>query len=352
MIKAVLTSDLHLTLDEKRSAVIPAMKYQPEILESFFAQVSALKPSVLILLGDNTNSGRYPDLIRMKKYLKPLVSDGISLIMIPGNHDFDIGSVADYERLFFPLLNPLARDPHSLSYSRRIEDVLFLAMDDHEDHRSPAGVLKKETLRWLEEQLIYAADENLRVIFLSHHSLLAEDWQPRPEFYCLQPASVLPLLQKYGVKLAFCGHTHDACIARSGGLYETAVPMAEESGHLFGLLAIDNARAEYSLHKIIFPSPYAELIETADREAAQSKKAVFAKLLENSEGNQNEMIDVLLAFTHAHDCGVIHEERDRIMAMPGYRDAMKNLKDNAWGRWIACLMGEGRLPQNRLSIDF
>jgi predicted phosphodiesterase len=351
MIKAVLTSDLHLTADQNRSAVIPSMKYQPQIMESFFAQVQAMNPSVLILLGDNTNSGRYHDLIRLKKYLKPLCADGIELIMIPGNHDFDIGSQADYERLFFPLLKPLVRDPHSLSYARRIEDVLFLAMDDHEDHRSPAGVLKKETVRWLEEQLVYAERSHLRVIFLSHHSLLAEDWQPRPEFYCLQPDTVLPLLKKYGVRLAFCGHTHDACIAQSGGLHEIAVPMPEESGHLFGMLAVTGGHAEYSLRQISFPARYASLMESAERENVQSKKAVFAALLENSGGSKDEMSEVLLAFTRAHQNGVIHQERNRIMAMAGYRDAMAHLKDNAWGRWMACLMKDGRLPQNSLSID-
>ena len=353
MIKAVLTSDFHLSVSSGRSAaVVPALEYQPEIMRAFFAHVTEVKPDLLIILGDNTNGGRYADVLKLKEYLLPLARQGIELIMIPGNHDFDCGPEKYYEELLFLLMNPDDRDPFSFSFARRIRDVLFLAMDDHESGRSVCGVLRPETIQWLKKQLDTAAADHLRPVFLSHHSLIVDGWQARKEFYCLQPDTVLPLLQKHGVRLAFCGHQHDAAIYRSGGLYEAAVPMMADGAHQYGLLAITDHTADYSLHRLKFEGSLAEKIAGTDRRAEESKKAVFAKLLENSRYDRDEMMAVLTAFSKAHNNSELYDQRDRIRAMPGFEQTMASLGEGIWRNWIQCLLGEDRLPENRLRIPF
>ena len=355
-IKAVLTSDLHISASKNPpSSVIPLMALQKRIYDAFFKEVIRMKPDLFIMTGDNTNSGRKEEYAILKEYLTALENHGIRIIMTPGNHDFDIGSEEVYEKMFMDLLRPDERDPHSLSYCVRIHGCTFFAMDDHPSSRSPAGILKPETLMWLQNQLNAAVREGSYPVFLSHHPLHADAWMPRPKIYCLQPSDILPLLLKHDVRLAFSGHVHDAAVHRTENLYEASVPMLLDGANLFGTLTINEQRADYQLHRF---EPDDKLLKqeilNTDMKTLDSKREIFRRVLEAHGAKEkiNEYVAVLTEWSLFHDCGILDKKSDELLSRPAFQQALALIADDTYGKWIACLCEKGRQPQDHFTVLF
>ena len=67
---AVLLSDLHFSVSPNVvSSIVPAMPYSRAFTEALFAEVIAAHPDVLIIDGDNTNSGSREDMEELAKLL-------------------------------------------------------------------------------------------------------------------------------------------------------------------------------------------------------------------------------------------------------------------------------------------
>ena len=89
---------------------------------------------------------------------------------------------------------------------------------------------------WLEHELIQS--ENQTVIFLSHHNLFLNAWHKNPLQYQIQNKDLIPLLHKYGVKLAITAHQHVPYIQTQDSLTEIVLPAPLASPFQYGYLEI------------------------------------------------------------------------------------------------------------------
>lgn len=346
-----MTSDLHMSAKkDPADAIVSLMKMQREVFDIFFKEVCA-KADLLILSGDNTQSGSMDDMKMLQEYLRELNDQGTEILMTTGNHDFDSGTEEQYEEMFFPLLKPDVKDPFSLSYTRSFGPYRFLCMDDHEGGRSTAGILKPETVKWLKRQLKEAEKQKQKVIFLSHHNLHQDSWMGRPSFYCLQPPGIRDLLARHHVRLAFSGHLHDPKIYQSS-LYEVITPILLGGAHMYGELVLHEDQADYRLTKLEVSDPLLKAkIAQKDAAALASRRAVFEKLLAEQlhDTEKEKALDGLMMWLRANQEGRLYETRDELQAHEGLQCAVNLLKDNAYGRWIQALSKESCPSCSRLA---
>lgn len=350
--RAVITSDLHITTDPGVSdAIVPLMRMQKEVYDAFFEQVVSLRPDAFILTGDHTVSGKEKDMMMLCAYLQKLKNEGIQVIMTTGNHDFDYCTAASYEKHYFPLLDILDKDRHSLSYLARADDIFFLAMDDHDERAKTQGRLKEKTVKWMKKKLREVSPAN--TIFLSHHNIYGDGWMQDMEKYCLQPAGIKDLLKDAGIRLACSSHMHQACIYGDESLYEIVTPMPLNPAHLFGLLETDGSHTSYRLIPADFREygtrGLSERVRRKDQEATDRYAQAFRKQLKDHE-HAETMTDFQMLFRQACDDACLKEKRKILITHPGYEDVMNFMRDSLYGRWMACLLEENRNAQDRLEI--
>ena len=142
LLTAAIISDIHYSLAAPSSISLnPLWNQICELTEAFAEQVIDIHPDVLILCGDNTNSGRKPDLLSLAGILRRVHQAGIEVVTITGNHDFDHSTPEAYASEFSDLCRVDERDPDSLSFSLTFpfpengegepRGLRLLAMDDN-----------------------------------------------------------------------------------------------------------------------------------------------------------------------------------------------------------------------------
>ena len=350
--RAVITSDLHISSDPNVSdAIIPLMRLQKEVYDAFFAQVADLYPDVFILTGDHTVSGKETDMLVLCSYLEKLRNKGIRVILTTGNHDFDHCTASSYEKHYFPFLDILDKDRSSLSYLARVDDMFFLAMDDHCEGAKTQGCLSEKTVRWLKKKLCEVNPAN--TIFLSHHNIYGDGWMHDKEKYCLQPSGIKDYLKDAGIRLACSSHMHQACIYGDESLYEIVTPMPLNPAHLFGLLETSGPHTSYRLVPVDFREygtrGLSERVRRKDQEAADRFEQAFRSQLKDHE-HAETMTDFLMLFREACDNAQLRDKRKILITHPGYEEAMDFMKDSMYGKWMACLLEEKRNAQDHLEI--
>ena len=206
-LKAMVISDLHYTeYKEVDPMIVPGIALAEEITDAIVAEVIDRHPDVFIMTGDNTNSGYAPDAAGLAAKLQKIRDAGIPLILTTGNHDLDLMSTEEFEQVYRGLLDPVDRDPASLSYTAIVKDVVFLVMDDNALNSGVQGEFADETMEWLGSILAKYRDH--RIIFLSHHNVLYGYGEDDNGSHLIQNPELPQLLREGGVKLALTGHMH------------------------------------------------------------------------------------------------------------------------------------------------
>jgi len=258
---AVIVSDLHYTqIQGLDHSLVPGIALAQEITDAILEEVLDRHPDVLIMTGDNTNTGDPADVSALVKKLQRLRDAGIGIILITGNHDFDLMDAAAFESAYFGLLDPVDRDPASLSYTSIVKDVVFLAMDDNAVRPGGQGEFSAKTMKWLEDML--DKYRGRKIIFLSHHNVQYGYGEEDTSFHLIQNPELPSLLRDKGVCLAFTGHMHFQYIMEKDGLWEVLSGMPFSGGHFIGNLAVSRGRALYYADPVDFAS-YGKMVETA-----------------------------------------------------------------------------------------
>jgi len=202
-----------------------------QIMDRWIDEALEERPGTVILSGDLVMDGETVNHRELSEKLKRLQDDGITVLVIPGNHDIRVTMwAASYHGdrkesaetpmdrdAFLEIWHSFgydqasASDASSLSYLYKTDDRhWFLMLDSaiYEPETLVEGRIKGETLLWMEEILKEAEEQHAQVIPVAHHNLLYESRLYRTMCTLNNWQEVTELLERYRVPVWFSGHLH------------------------------------------------------------------------------------------------------------------------------------------------
>ena len=231
-------------------------QYSPQLCEAFVADMLTLKPDAVVLSGDVTLNGAHASHDGLAAVLKPLRDAGITVLILPGNHDTGgtayafagdgverVESLADEDfadtYAEFGYSDALSRDEKSQSYVAEISPKLRLMLIDV-NANGTAGMVLDETAKWAKEQLEAAKSAGAAVISVTHQPILTHNRLFTFGYTALGGEKLLELFDEYGVALNLCGHLHIQHIAKDGDFVEIAGSSMAVSPNQYGVLTVKN----------------------------------------------------------------------------------------------------------------
>lgn len=205
------------------------VNYIEEIIDAAFDEAAAQDPDVLILSGDLTLNGEKESHKGLAKKLKKLEKRGVTVAVIPGNHDinnpnasgfegdgvYPAGGITakEFESIYwdFGYGESYSRDSHSLSYTYDLDDEYRLLMLDtcqYDPVNKVGGFIDTDTYYWIEQQLEEAEDEGLTILPVAHHNLLDESEIYVRDCTIEHSSQLIDLLESYNISLFLSGHLH------------------------------------------------------------------------------------------------------------------------------------------------
>lgn len=225
-----------------------------EILQVAIEQIIEAQPDALLIPGDLTKDG---ELICHKKvvtYLQQVEDAGISVYVVPGNHDIDNPDAvsykgdketrvetitsSDFTSIYneFGFKEALFRDVSSLSYVVEPTEGLWLFCMDttitetnyDDNYPMTDGAHEPATLEWMEDLLIKANQKGKAVAIMHHHAVVPH-WDGQEKLHNEYIVEGYKSLQEfyayYNAKFVFTGHYHSQDIAKA--------PLEESEGSPF-----------------------------------------------------------------------------------------------------------------------
>jgi len=211
------------------------IEFSASIFEQVVSELQADKPDLLLIPGDLTKDGEKISHKAMAKILQNLSKSGIKVFVIPGNHDvnnpesrgydgnteFITPSVSsdEFSSIYeeFGYKKAKERDPNSLTYiCEPYSKLWILGIDDckYDQVRlrpEVSGVIKPETMEWIQEKLKLAKKDKITVLAMMHHGIL-EHYQNQElldkGYVTDNWTSVGKELMEAGVQIMFTGHYH------------------------------------------------------------------------------------------------------------------------------------------------
>jgi hypothetical protein len=219
-------------------------EYSTDLLDAVVQKILAARPRFVIVPGDLSKDGEEAVHLAFAKEMEKLLSAGIAVFVIPGNHDVNNPRSVRYEgdiQIPIPTVTPerfaeiykncgygraLERDPASLAYVVEPEPGLWLLAIDacrydlslKESREHTAGSFKKARLEWVKSILERARTEGKAVIAMMHHGVVEHFPGQKKQFEAFvveDNDEFSRMLAAYGVRVVFTGHFHAQNIAAS-----------------------------------------------------------------------------------------------------------------------------------------
>ncbi len=261
-----------------------------EIITAAMDKIAKEKADFVLVAGDMTKDGEKICHQGVVRHLETLKKSGKQIFVIPGNHDINNPesvrfikdttepepsiTATEFKSLYqeFGYNQAIALDPDSLSYvAEPIQGLRILALDSNRykenqpgGHAIVGGAFSKQTLAWIENQLIMASKEKKAVIVFQHHGIM-EHYPGNEKFYgeylVADHEKVAALFARYNVQLVFTGHFHAQDI--------TSKKIKDTNQLIFDIETGSMVTA---------PSPY-RIIEIAKNSQGQSSAFIFSKFI-------------------------------------------------------------------------
>ena len=355
--KAMVISDLHYTdYKEVDPMIVPGIAVAEEFTDAIVAEVIDRHPDVLIMTGDNTNSGYSRDVAGLTAKLQKVRDAGVQIVLTTGNHDMDLMGAEEFEEAYFGLLDPVDRDPASLSYTAIVKDVVFLAMDDNAVNPGGQGEFSSDTMRWLAEML--SKYSSRRIIFLSHHNVLYGYGERSSASNLIQNPELPDLLREGGVKLAMTGHMHFPYVTEEGGLWEILSGMPFSGRHLIGRVAVGSGRAVYFAEPVdfeVYGGAVKEELARLDRESAAYMSRVFGELL-GKEGlwgpRKKRVLKLIERYLQYYGEGTLAEHAQELRDDRDCEAMIKALWNYNYGPWMQAMLETTKYSGRELEVEW
>ncbi len=183
--------------------------FDGELLANAVRETIALDPDLVVIGGDLTQEGYAGEFTTAQHYLEPLFERGLTVLVIPGNHDsknvgylhfrdtFGVGDVADKGDRVLSLTLP-GRDGADPMRVR------VVAIDSSKPDLAE-GEVGRERYTWIRDQFAGEADFK---IFVLHHHLVPVPGTGRERNTVWDAGDVLALVTDLKVDLVLSGHKH------------------------------------------------------------------------------------------------------------------------------------------------
>ena len=172
------------------------------------------RPDVVVLTGDQTDTGRPEDYAMLRELIAPLP---MPVYMIPGNHD-ERGALRDA----FPEHAYLRQAPDFMQYVIDDQPLRIVALDTVVPRESH-GELCEVRLQWLESVLADAPDRP--TVVLMHHPPFATFIGHMDQIALLDPGPFARVIECHPqIAAVLCGHVHRPITTRFAGTVASIAP--------------------------------------------------------------------------------------------------------------------------------
>lgn len=241
--KLVVLSDPHVMAPEllisEGKAWTSYLKGQRKMIDYsarlFDEMVSRIKndlhPNLVLITGDLTKDGEQLSHAYVKAKLDELRSEGIQVLVIPGNHDLNNPNAVSYDGAETTAVEVATNDWFAAQYadygygpsSEREASTLTYACEPIEGlvvigiDSGKKGELSSATLDWVCDKASKASSEGKRVIAMMHHPLIPHVTHAETlvRTYVIKDFDTIrQALIEAGIKVIFTGHFHTSDIAK------------------------------------------------------------------------------------------------------------------------------------------
>lgn len=228
------------------------MTYIEEIVDAFVLEVIKRKPNALLLLGDLTFNSERISHIELAAKLERVVSAGVPVYLIPGNHDinhercmgfhgsevYKVESVSqkEFQEIYCHCGYDRAEyfDKSSASYVAKLSKSLYVIMLDTNSYGQ--NYLCDEAFIWLEDVLKEISKPDVHILGVSHQNLLEHNFMFTEGFMIKNAQRIEELYKKYNVKLNLSGHMHIQHIEDRGVAEIVTSSLAVAPNHFANIL--------------------------------------------------------------------------------------------------------------------
>lgn len=374
------------------------MKYVSEIIDAFVNEVIKYKPSGgLIICGDLTYNGEKVSHIDLMRKLQRIIDKGINIYVIPGNHDIKnynaykykttqkipIKSVSPqvFKEIYFNcgFKNALYKDDYSVSYISEVSNDLWLLMLDtnfyqENNWKNPVaikGSISESTYKWLEDHLKEAKEKNIKVIAVTHHSLVDHNDLLNKGYTLEDNQRLVELYAKYNIVLNLSGHLHIqhikpgySQIIQDKKIYDIATSSLLVCRHQYAVLKYQPQKSIYYKTKVLDISRWAFKKGILDNNLLnfnyysynyayrQTYKKIYYELLRRnlSEYEAKMMSRTLSKLNPAFFSGTVVEIYRIIEVSDNYK-IWSLVSDIFYHKYIDSIMKERKFDHNSLRLS-
>lgn len=351
--------------------------YTPQLMRAFADEMLRLKPDAIILSGDLTLNGAEQSHQELTEILLPLQKAGIQVLALAGNHDTGTSAYRfgpegveafagmedeQFDEMYaaFGYADALSRDGASMSYVAQVSPKVWCLLVDV-NANGTYGTVQKETLAWIEEQLLRAREADVTVVAVSHQPVLLHNWMFSFGYTINNSASLLELYEKHHVKLNLSGHLHMQHIASSGALVEIAGSSLAVSPHQYGMLRIQDGRLlDYQMQPVDVAAwaeqnneTNADLLHFAAYSADFFDRTTRGQLLAMLEGSgidaaeQKQMADFAVRVNREYFAGTREaSEEDAVLEL-----WIEHAPDQFFTHYLQTILNEPAIPMNQFVFE-
>ncbi|MBP5304469.1 MAG: metallophosphoesterase [Lachnospiraceae bacterium] len=236
--------------------------YCEELTDSFLNEVIERKPEVLILTGDLAFNGAVQSHVDFAARLKRVEDAGITVLVLPGNHDVYCSNAAIFHGDSYDLTDSptsegfkeiyadfgyneaLSVDEMSASYMYDLNDTTRVLMLDANTAEHPCEIAPS-TFKWMKKQLKKAKKDGKYILAGIHQNLLIHNEMFVDRYVINNSEEVAAQFRKFGVKLTLTGHMHNQNFVTSDGVSDLASSALSVYPCQYGILTTTDNSREY-----------------------------------------------------------------------------------------------------------
>ncbi len=312
-----------------------AMDYIEEITDTFIEECIKKKPEAVVITGDLTMNGAIESHEDLAVKLKRIEDAGISVLVLPGNHDVYCENAAKFEGDSFTQIESattesfmeiyrdfgyseaISVDESSASYMYQLNDKTRVLMLDF-NARDQYNNVSMDTLRWIEKELKQARDEGMYVVAAGHQNLFVHNPLFTFGYVIGHDRDFKKLFKYYGVDLYLSGHMHIQHYVTEDGITEILTSALPLYPNQYGRIYITEESIEYTGETIkIAADGYEEYgLESIDRMSNPLRKSLEETDLTDYE--KEKLVDYFTLMNLYYYSGdmVTFKEKDADEEMP------------------------------------